>query len=781
MNSVLKKSWPISTIALLIIIFFYKILFFKYIYLFGDLHYFYSIRHLISSALKSSYFPVWTKYLTCGFPLMANPEAGLFDPINILLLYFLKPTVAFNALICIYFFIAGLFTFLFCRSIGLDPFSSLFSAIVFIFGGAFMGQLVHISRIFTVSFMPLIFWTINLFFKKKSIKFIFLTGLGIGLSFLPGNPQIATYVIFSSLLYFLFNVYFELRNNFKISSVTIYIFLVAIILILAFGISAVQNFPTKELSNLTGRINQMTYKDARNTSLYFQNFITYIFPFFFGMVPAAINRISYWGKGSLWELYIYMGILPFCLLFAVFGYLRDKRILFFLCLAVLSLLFALGKNSPVFFILFYLLPPLRYFKDPCKFVLILSFAMAILAGLGLNLIATNENLLKKMLNKIVRAFLTILSIVIVLNFTFYFCKNFIINGNKRIYLAFQGISLKDIYVQLPLIFFISLIIILWLRGLKRIKKEIFYALIIIVTFIDLFIINRSHNLPQDVAVVTLPPPSAVFLKKDKSLFRVFHIGPDFAYGSQKHVEIDEIPFFVIWGISSANFAEPLRIAGYNAVFTDINDIGLHKDIDIDAYLDRFGLFNVKYFTSTVKLKNQQAKLVFDYGVVKVYENPKVIPRIFFISAEKFIEHYYNGEVLDKNFVLNEFLKSKTELSFRPNFEDDTSGYNVNIMQYLDNQVYLDVHTDKAGFLVISDTYYPGWKVFVDEKKEEIIRANTIMRAVFIKEGAHKVRFLYDPASLKLGFIISMVSLIAVVLLSLSKIGKKVILVKNNLN
>jgi len=201
--------WPVIVLAGLVVLYFSKILFFKKIFLIGDLYHYYALRALIVNAIKSAVSPIWTPYLLCGFPLMSNPECGMFDPINMALFYFLPPVTAFNTLICLYFLLAGLFTYLFCRSIRLDSFSSLFSAIIFIFGGAFGARLMHINMIMSMAFMPLTFLTINLFFKTRKIKFIFLSGLSMGFSFLPGNPQVAVYAAFASMCYFFFSAFFE--------------------------------------------------------------------------------------------------------------------------------------------------------------------------------------------------------------------------------------------------------------------------------------------------------------------------------------------------------------------------------------------------------------------------------------------------------------------------------------------------------------------------------------------------------------------------------------------
>ena len=62
-----------------------------------------------------------------------------------------------------------------------------------------------------------------------------------------------------------------------------------------------------------------------------------------------------------------------------------------------------------------------------------------------------------------------------------------------------------------------------------------------------------------------------------------------------------------------------------------------------------------------------------------------------------------------------------------------------------------------GFLVLSDTYHPDWKAYVDGKKEEIFITDHLIRSVFLKKGVHTVKFKFQPVSFYIGSIISLLS------------------------
>ncbi len=76
------------------------------------------------------------------------------------------------------------------------------------------------------------------------------------------------------------------------------------------------------------------------------------------------------------------------------------------------------------------------------------------------------------------------------------------------------------------------------------------------------------------------------------------------------------------------------------------------------------------------------------------------------------------------------------------------------------RVEIDAASSADGLLVLSDTFYPGWRATVDGSEVEILRANGLFRAVRIPAGPHRVVFEYAPRSLRRGAWLSGLSLLA---------------------
>ena len=77
---------------------------------------------------------------------------------------------------------------------------------------------------------------------------------------------------------------------------------------------------------------------------------------------------------------------------------------------------------------------------------------------------------------------------------------------------------------------------------------------------------------------------------------------------------------------------------------------------------------------------------------------------------------------------------------------------------LPDEIEIEVEMEQGGWLVLRDTFDPGWKAQVDQSEAEIFRADYLFRAVRVPEGKHVVRFSYRPGSFYWGTALSLLSL-----------------------
>jgi hypothetical protein len=90
-----------------------------------------------------------------------------------------------------------------------------------------------------------------------------------------------------------------------------------------------------------------------------------------------------------------------------------------------------------------------------------------------------------------------------------------------------------------------------------------------------------------------------------------------------------------------------------------------------------------------------------------------------------------------------------------------------ITHYGNSRVVIEASLGGAGILVLADSYYPGWRVFVDGREGKILRANHFFRGVELSPGEHHVEFDYEPWSFALGLRISLSTLGLLILICLA--------------
>jgi hypothetical protein len=84
---------------------------------------------------------------------------------------------------------------------------------------------------------------------------------------------------------------------------------------------------------------------------------------------------------------------------------------------------------------------------------------------------------------------------------------------------------------------------------------------------------------------------------------------------------------------------------------------------------------------------------------------------------------------------------------------------VHIVDLRPDRVRLRVRASHDAWIVLVDTFDPGWRATVDGREEPLLRANHAFRAVHVPAGDHVVEQVYRPRALLLGLSISAIGLV----------------------
>jgi hypothetical protein len=151
------------------------------------------------------------------------------------------------------------------------------------------------------------------------------------------------------------------------------------------------------------------------------------------------------------------------------------------------------------------------------------------------------------------------------------------------------------------------------------------------------------------------------------------------------------------------------------------------------------------------------------GDVKIYENLSVLPRAFLVHEA--VVAADDEETLALMRAGSFDPATRVVLGEGEPVDSDSAAFAVRATHYSQERIEIDVDTDAPGYLVLTDTWYPGWEATIDAEPAPIYRADLLFRAVPIAAGSHRVVFAFRPASVRIGMVVSLVGLLCLALLA----------------
>ena len=79
-----------------------------------------------------------------------------------------------------------------------------------------------------------------------------------------------------------------------------------------------------------------------------------------------------------------------------------------------------------------------------------------------------------------------------------------------------------------------------------------------------------------------------------------------------------------------------------------------------------------------------------------------------------------------------------------------------------NYVRIEAQMQCRGMVILTDTWFPGWRATVDGKRAKIERAYGMVRGVVVESGNHTIEMRYRPASVYLGAGLSVLAAVIVI-------------------
>jgi hypothetical protein len=149
---------------------------------------------------------------------------------------------------------------------------------------------------------------------------------------------------------------------------------------------------------------------------------------------------------------------------------------------------------------------------------------------------------------------------------------------------------------------------------------------------------------------------------------------------------------------------------------------------------------------------------------EVFENTAVLPRFYFVRRVQLVVSLAEARDLieHRRIDLHETAITDHPIDLPSNVDPGSVG-DVKVVRYEPSRIELSLRTPRASLLVLSETYYPGWKAWIDEQPTAIYPVDIALRGVVVPAGAHQLRMEFRPAILPISLGISLATAILLVI------------------
>lgn len=709
----------------------------------------YAFREFAAASLREGNgFPLWNPYLFGGMPYVAAMHGDIFYP-TFLLRMILPTDVAMTWGFIIHVFLAGLFTFVFLRSLGLGFFGSLIGGLAYMMSGNVAGLVSpgHDGKLFISALLPLALFLVVRGVRDGRHWAWGALAITVGLAVLSPHPQLLQYMLLVSGSLGLFLAFADTGAGALPRTTALRrLGAAAVAVIIGGAMGAIQYLPVREYVPWSPRALGKGWEAATSFSMPPEETVNFWVPQFSGILD------HYWGDNRIHLHSEYLGVAVILLAALAFARGRPaanrKLLWFFSGVTVIALLWALGGYTPFYRLVYAIVPGTKFFRAPSTMLYVVSFGIAVLAAFGAERAVHRD---------VSRRYLVGWAIV-VLGLGVIGATGGLTNLGVAVaqpeqtdYVmandaAVRGGSLRS------MLFGAMALTCLFLLATGRIGREAGGYLLAGIVAVDLWSVERLYWQFSPPAAVTFAADSTVsYVKAQAEPGRVMTVFDPREHGRD--------PFLA----GDALMTHRIRnVYGYHG-----NELGRFQQLayrtGVIANPNFWHLMNVRYILTDAEdlgvpglnrvvgpVRNAYGTTVYLYQMAD--ENPAawVTPAIVKATDEEML-----ATVLDPRFDVRRAALFDTgstvtavQLTTMPQptpVKARTTRFDPGAID-----VELDQPAPAGSALIVSENYYPGWTATVDGKAANIGRADMTLIGVELPAGARSITLRFTSAPYETG-------------------------------
>ena len=681
----------------------------------------YPWRHFDIQEYKKGVIPFWNPFSFAGTPHLANYQSAALSPFNLLFFLPLDFLDIWSFLVLLQPLLAGVCMFQLCRKLKVSKAGSILSSYSFMFCGFLVTWMGYATLGYAILFLPLAYYSILQYVSSRSLRWLIILAITFPISFFSGHFQMSVYFSLGVFLFIFYNLLFS--NERKLFATALLFSIFGIFLTMPQVLPSIEFYSLSPRSNLFQKIEAIPW-----------NYLpTLLSPDFYG---NPVTRNDWFGHYAEWSGF--SGLVAFVFSLAAVILKRNRVTLFFIVLAVVSLL--LAYDTPLLTFLVNLKLPVLSTSAASRIIVLFSFSIAVLSGIGFDEVVS---VYKKDKRKILLWFVVSLVPVIVVS---------IIPFLHLLDIEKSHIAQKNIVLPIALFGIIGIATLILLVVKHKYSKLFFICCVLAASSFEMYRFAAKWQSFTPKKEAYIPVSISKFYGKQNSYDRLIGLsgGEDAVYYRMPILSGYDPLYSVDYGkfvqyVGSGSYKNPERsVVNFplDGRYTPqaLNFLGVKFIVRKDSDGEMVWAFPFK------KYRPEQFTKIYDDASYDVFLNKNSFNRAYLVSNVVRVD-----EKVKDNATLFDYDLSKTAIVYDDvrGLSDKASG-SVKILKYSSSRIELEAQTTGASFLVVTDNYYPGWKAFVNGKEVKIYKADYAFRGIVIPAGRSTITFSFVPQSFLIG-------------------------------
>ena len=723
----------------------------------------YAFREFAAASLRDGNgFPLWNPYLFGGMPYVAAMHGDIFYP-TFLLRMILPTDVAMTWGFMIHVFLAGLFTFVFLRSLGLGFFGSLIGGLAYMMSGNVAGLVSpgHDGKLFVSALLPLALFLVVRGIRDGRQWAWGALGVTVGLAVLSPHPQLLQYMLLVCGSFGLFLAFADTGAGVLPRATALRrLAASAVAVIIGFAIGAIQYLPVREYVPWSPRALGKGWEAATSYSMPPEEMVNFWVPQFSGILDR------YWGDNVIHFHSEYLGVAV--ILLAVLAFARERPVVsrkllwFFTAVTAVALLWALGGNTPFYRLVYAIVPGTRFFRAPSTILYVVSFGVAVLAAFGAQRAVQRDVSRRYLIGWAV----AVLGVGVIGAMGGLTNLGVALSRPEQTDLVMQNDGALRLGSLRSMLFGAMALTCLFLLATGRIGREAGGYLLAGVVAVDLWSVERMYW--------QFSPPAAEQFASDATIEYVKQQpepGRVLGFPTTQSGQYD--PFLR----RDALMIHRVRtVLGYHG-----NELGRFQQLlgpqgEAIANPNFWQLLNVKWVLTDAEnldvagltrvvgpVRNAYGTTVYLYQMAAQHPAAWITPAIVKASDDETM-----GTILDPRFDVRRAALFDTaaavtavQLTALPEplaIKARTTRFDPGVID-----VELDQPAPAGSALIVSENYYPGWSATVDGQLANVGRADMTLIGVELPAGTRKIELRFASAPYETGKTITLAALLLALL------------------